>query len=192
MREANEQLNKLARVDALTGLSNRRAFDESLQRLVEEAHRGRQFALVLLDIDHFKHFNDAHGHDVGDSFLRAFADLLTHQSRAVDTIARYGGEEFALLVVDVDNEQAIAVTRRLRAAVNEGLREFGDVTASFGVGVFDPLRMESSTLVRAVDAALYTAKAQGRNQVVEISEVSTDISQGPATLTRLPQISQIT
>jgi diguanylate cyclase (GGDEF)-like protein len=191
LQQANERLSKLARVDSLTGLSNRREFDESLRRLVEEAHRGRQFALIMLDIDHFKHFNDAHGHDVGDALLRAFGGVLTQQSRAVDTIARYGGEEFALLVVDVDQAQARVVAERIRSGVTDGLREFGDVTASFGVGLFDSLRMEGSTLVRAVDAALYEAKARGRDQVVDISQISVEVGPGPATLTRLPQIARI-
>ncbi len=191
LEDANQALSALARVDPLTGLANRRAFDEALHRLVDEADRGRRFALILLDLDNFKHFNDTHGHDVGDELLRSFGRVMQEAGRAVDTAARYGGEEFALLLVDVTRVEAFEIADRLRKDTRAQLIDFGDVTASFGVGVFDPRRMKASTLVRKVDEALYTAKSLGRNRVMEISSASgrAEISAGPATKSRLRPIS---
>lgn len=183
---ANKALSTLARVDPLTGLANRRAFDEALHRLVAESHRGRRFSLILLDLDNFKHFNDTRGHDVGDELLRAFGVVLQGQGRTVDTAARYGGEEFALLLVDLTSVEAFEVADRIRGRMTEELEAFGHVTASFGVGQFDPRRMEASTLVRKVDEALYTAKALGRDRVMEISPVQgARGGVGPATRSRL-------
>jgi diguanylate cyclase (GGDEF)-like protein len=191
LEDANSALSALARVDPLTGLANRRAFDESMDRLVAEAGRGRRFALILLDLDNFKRFNDTHGHDVGDELLRSFGVVMREAGRSVDTAARYGGEEFALLLVDVSPVEAYEVADRLRRTMTEQLSDFGEVTASFGVGLFDPRRMKASTLVRKVDEALYTAKSLGRNRVMEIARKGrrSECGPGPATQSRLQPIS---
>lgn len=187
LEEANLALQRLARVDPLTGLANRRAFDEALHRLVEEAARGRRFALILLDLDNFKHFNDTHGHDVGDDLLRTFGGVLKMSGRSVDTVARYGGEEFALLLVDVSSAEAFDIADRIRTETTKQLARFGRVTASFGVGLFEPRRMEASTLVRRVDEALYLAKSMGRDRVMNIppSTASREMGRGPATQSRM-------
>jgi len=161
-----ERLHRLAARDGLTGVANRRTFEEALAREVARASRtGAPLSLVMLDLDHFKRVNDIHGHQTGDSVLRSVAEELTRQSRAGDLVARYGGEEFAVILPDTGQQDAPAVADRLRAAIAD--REGPvPVTASLGVAshpghVADPL-----ALVQAADEALYAAKRGGRNRTV--------------------------
>jgi len=165
LRESYSKLEEMALADPLTGLSNRRALTNRLNTLIKEAHRGREFALVMLDLDHFKSLNDTHGHATGDSVLREVADYLTANARAVDCVARYGGEEFAILLVDVSEETASAVVRRICAQMPHHITQPRPITASFGMAQFDPEGMDSDTLFEAADAALYQAKRSGRNCV---------------------------
>jgi len=165
--DAMEELSRRAQTDPLTGLLNRRAFDDCLARALAAAQRYRRpLSVVIADIDHFKDINDAHGHATGDQVLIAFARLLEAQSRAVDSVARIGGEEFAILMPEVDAAGATDGAERLRDAVQrmEGPEGIG-ITASFGVADLLDARHDATLLLARADEALYLAKAYGRNRV---------------------------
>jgi diguanylate cyclase (GGDEF)-like protein/PAS domain S-box-containing protein len=152
------QLRGLAGTDALTGLANRRAWDAALPQLLAVARRdGRPLTVAMADLDHFKRFNDTHGHQAGDDLLTAFSAACTADLRQPDLIARWGGEEFAIALPSCDGDQAGAVLDRLRAAV-----PFGQ-TCSFGYATWDTVETAAELLARA-DAALYRAKAAGRDR----------------------------
>ncbi len=158
-----------ARTDALTGCANRRAFDETSQFLHEDMARGgAPYALIMLDVDHFKKVNDTYGHAVGDEVLRTIGRVLRNHVRGTDTVARYGGEEFAVLVPDVSITQACFMAESLRMAIAAQLIAYEGgalkVTASFGVALSDPEEMADGLKERS-DAALYAAKKSGRNCV---------------------------
>jgi diguanylate cyclase (GGDEF)-like protein len=167
LRAAQERLAELALTDEMTGLPNLRAFRSRLEQLVHESDRGRRFALVMVDVDHFKKVNDTHGHDVGDQVLRAMARTLRHSVRKVDLVARYGGEEVCVLYVDVDDATAFMLAERLRTAV-AGIDDPLAVTCSLGVCAHTGERngLDGDMVLRAADAALYSAKRSGRNRVV--------------------------
>lgn len=169
---ALERLEELAAQDGLTGLANRRAFDEALGREWRRAQReSAPLALLLLDLDHFKDLNDEYGHPAGDAVLREFADVLNgFAQRAGDVAARYGGEEFALLLPEVELDQAAAVAEAVRQAVHRLKVSGWDLpTISISVGVCavhaPPPGLTPDDLVRAADDALYEAKRRGRNRV---------------------------
>jgi diguanylate cyclase (GGDEF)-like protein len=157
LRRDVADLQELARTDALTGAANRRAADEALERERHRAARsGGPFAIVLLDVDRFKAFNDAHGHPAGDVLLQRAAEAWRGTLRAGDLLARWGGEEFCAVLVDCDGWGAREAADRLRAVVP------GGQTCSAGVAVWDGAE-DVATLVRRADRALYDAKAAGRN-----------------------------
>lgn len=161
---ANERLRALSYVDGLTGVANRRRFDEALEEACRAAARqGAPLSLVLLDLDHFKQLNDAHGHQHGDEALRAVAALLAERTETRGgLVARFGGEEFAWLLPGVPLDTAIAEAESLRLKV----RESGVVTASLGVSSAAGTAAPSPlTLVAAADSALYRAKSAGRDRV---------------------------
>jgi diguanylate cyclase (GGDEF)-like protein len=165
--DAMEELNRRAQTDPLTGLLNRRAFDERLARALAAAQRYRRpLSVVISDIDHFKDINDTHGHATGDQVLAAFAQLLQAQSRTVDTVARIGGEEFAILMPEVDAAGAAGCAERLRHAVEHmrGPEGIG-ITASFGLADLIDARHDAASLLALADEALYVSKAGGRNRV---------------------------
>jgi two-component system cell cycle response regulator len=169
----NARLEQLAQTDPLTQLLNRRALTERINAEMERALRyDSTMALLMIDLDHFKSVNDTYGHLVGDDVLRDVAQLLHDTIRTSDIVARYGGEEFLVLLPETDDEGAESFAERIRAAV-EG-HEFASVsltmplrlTASVGVAVFPAARIESvEDLFSRADAALYRAKADGRNCV---------------------------
>ncbi len=172
--EANRELTRLSAEDSLTGVANRRQFDQILRR---EWSRGARSAspisLLMCDVDHFKQYNDLYGHPAGDACLREIGRLLKDCARRpADLAARYGGEEFALILPDTDSEGAGRVARLLGqqlealALRHEG-SDHGRVTLSIGVASSLPRRDAGSTedLVAAADRALYRAKHAGRNQV---------------------------
>jgi diguanylate cyclase (GGDEF)-like protein len=166
----NELLEKLALTDGLTGLPNRRAFDESLQTEVSRSLRGaRPLALLYLDLDHFKDVNDRHGHPVGDEVLSGFADLLRRHARRGDLPARLGGDEFAIVLPQTGVSHAFIVAERVRKAVEAmplGRSSPLPITVSVGAASFHGKALEDAAeLVREADEALYRAKAEGRNRV---------------------------
>ena len=171
---ANATLEKLASGDALTGVANRRAFDTTLTEEVARARRqGTALSLVMLDVDHFKKFNDRYGHPAGDECLRRVGGCLRIVTRrAGELAARYGGEEFALLLPGSSSADAVDVAERLRAAIASmamphEAHPLGIVTASLGVATFDADRItDASALIAEADRALYRAKSSGRNCVV--------------------------
>jgi diguanylate cyclase (GGDEF)-like protein len=153
--------------DALTGLPNRRAADESIKRMI--AHAGRTvspLSVVLLDLDHFKQVNDLHGHDQGDKALATIGEILSSSVRASDFAARYGGEEFLLLLPDTDRGGAVEVAEKLRRVIEQTeIRDVGGLTASFGIASSPEDAVEPEQLIRKADRALYAAKARGRNRI---------------------------
>ncbi|KAF0242741.1 MAG: diguanylate cyclase with PAS/PAC and GAF [Planctomycetota bacterium] len=165
LEDANRRLADLAVTDALTGISNHRAFRQRLDAFVSEAARGRSFALVMVDVDHFKRVNDIHGHPAGDQVLRGVAETLRDGIRKTDFAARYGGEEFAVLLADVEEEQAAEISEILRKRVGGLASPFGRVTASFGVAMSRIGRNSAEALLAAADGALLKAKKRGRNRV---------------------------
>jgi diguanylate cyclase (GGDEF)-like protein len=167
-----------ATTDALTGIANRRSFDEELALEWRRAHRiGDSLALVLLDLDDFKKVNDTHGHPAGDAVLRTIGEVLGSGVRQIDLAARYGGEEFVVLVPESDLKGATQLAKRLRLAVSKARAELPDgrllkVTASFGVAVKGDLT-SAEQLIAAADDALYEAKRAGKNRVV-VAETGAD------------------
>jgi diguanylate cyclase (GGDEF)-like protein/PAS domain S-box-containing protein len=172
LKQANAQLTQQAIHDPLTGLYNRRYLDETLPRELQRATRHRSsVGIIMLDIDHFKRFNDIYGHDGGDALLRAVGTFLQTNIRGDDIACRYGGEEFTLVLPGaslVDTQQrAEAVRAGVQALVVEHAgQELTHVTVSLGVAVFSDYRTTADMLIRAADQALYQAKRSGRNQVV--------------------------
>jgi diguanylate cyclase (GGDEF)-like protein len=167
-----ETLHNQSIRDALTGLFNRRFLEGSLARELARASRKQQtLAVLMLDVDHFKRFNDSHGHPGGDALLTAVGGVLRQLSRPEDIPCRYGGEEFTLILPDTDAPTAVARGERIREAIaalrvaHEG-RPLSTVTASIGVAVFPDHHAEMEPLLQAADGALYRAKAEGRNRVV--------------------------
>ncbi len=159
----NAMLSHAVVTDSLTGLRNHRAFHESLLSLVQMAERsGQPLSLIMLDIDHFKQFNDRFGHPAGDELLRQVATVLRQSARAYDVVARYGGEEFAILLPNTDLQEAVAVAERLRQQVAAIQNPHATVTASFGVATHRR-GQAPATLLYEADAALYRAKRSGRN-----------------------------
>jgi diguanylate cyclase (GGDEF)-like protein len=154
------QLEALAHSDALTGTANRRTWDLALPRELAAAGRaGRSVAVAVVDLDHFKRFNDTHGHQRGDELLREAAAAWQALLRDGDLLARYGGEEFGVLLPDADGAAAVDVLQRLLASTP------GDQTFSAGVAVWDGVESPERLVGRA-DEALYAAKHAGRNRVV--------------------------
>jgi diguanylate cyclase (GGDEF)-like protein len=161
-----EQIRASAVTDGLTGIANRREFDNWLARSMARAVRAQQpLSLVLVDIDHFKRLNDRYGHQIGDEVLREVAALLAEHARAGDLAARYGGEEFALVLSDCDAQQAGAIAERLRGVVAAAPLP-GPVTVTAGVASFPEHAVNGQDLIRAADAALYAGKSGGRDVVV--------------------------
>ncbi len=154
--------------DPLTGLYNRRYFDETLSReLLAAARHGSTLAVLMIDVDHFKRLNDSQGHAAGDDALRTFARRMRATFRESDVLCRYGGEEFAVILPEVDLGQAFDRAETLRRQVTEtelvsGYAAMGNITISIGVAVSSEFS-EPQAIVRAADAALYQAKRMGRN-----------------------------
>lgn len=182
LRIANDRLRAIAHVDGLTGISNRRRFDEQLEHEWRIATRNDSaISVILLDVDNLKIFNDRYGHLVGDDCLMAVANAIGSVAcRPQDLVARFGGEEFVVLLPATDLEGATSVAERARAAVEAlGRAHAGNiaevVTISAGVASFDSLRTRHGTqrqLLGAADAMLYKAKTTGRNQVCPSSSTS--------------------
>jgi len=165
--EAHERLAKLAQTDPLTGLANRRTFDERLAQETERAHRHtRALSVVLVDVDHFKTINDRFGHATGDQVLLHLADNLRDEMRNGDLLARIGGDELAMILPDCRPQKATLVARRMLAAVEaKPMAQRHGVTLSAGVAALCS-DQSADDLLRCADQALYRAKDEGRNRVV--------------------------
>jgi diguanylate cyclase (GGDEF)-like protein len=164
-----QEVGRLARTDALTGVANRRAWDDELPRELARSARTGQFPCVaLVDLDHFKAYNDRHGHQAGDRLLKAAAAAWAGRLRKTDLLARYGGEEFAVLLPDCGLEDATEIAERLRTAQPEG-------TCSIGLAAWDG-REDAAGLVARADRALYAAKEAGRDRCLADRPAAT----GPA------------
>ena len=165
-----EEVSKRARTDVLTGLANRRHFDEQLRRVSAETDRfGGTCSLILLDLDHFKEVNDRYGHEGGDAALKHVAQVLSDAVRTVDLCARYGGEEIVILLPQTSSQGAVELAERLRQTIASRPATAGEeripITASFGVATYPTPVPYGDWLVLAADKALYEAKAAGRNCV---------------------------
>ena len=165
---ANKELDRLSRTDALTGLFNRRYFEERFAVEFARSSRYRSpLSCLMMDIDHFKRLNDNHGHPFGDKVLQAVAGVAQDTLRDVDMLARYGGEEFVALLPETGPAEALRVGERVRAGI-EGLELPKGVacTASIGVATFPVASIDSAeALLRAADDSMYAAKKAGRNRV---------------------------
>ena len=174
LKHQADLLRSMSFVDGLTGAANRRQFDEALQREWRACLRtGTSLALAMIDIDHFKQFNDTYGHPAGDACLRAIAGILNGaMNRSHDLIARYGGEEFVCLLPDINRTDAQIKAEQLRQAVQSlniphaASSTAPVVTISLGLALFIPTsELTPEQLVAAADAELYTAKRAGRNRL---------------------------
>jgi diguanylate cyclase (GGDEF)-like protein/PAS domain S-box-containing protein len=174
LAEANRQLEVLARKDGLTGLANRRQFDETLEAEFRRAIREKtSLSLIMIDVDRFKDFNDCYGHPAGDRCLLRTAHALTDiANRPADLSARYGGEEFAILLPNTSEGGALVIAERARCAVRSlGIEHRANpekiVTISLGVSSLVAGRggIEAADLVKSADIALYASKAKGRDRV---------------------------
>lgn len=171
-KELREQLAERAVTDPLTGLPNRRYLDEYLEAELARIRRyGGQCALILMDVDNFKNYNDTLGHMAGDDVLRSLADVLERHMRVSDVAARYGGEEFAVMMVNIDRGQAVEAAERLRDVIErhaferEEIQPSGNLTVSLGVAGCPVDGDTADELMRQADGALYRAKREGKNRV---------------------------
>ena len=174
LTRANQSLHEQAMRDMLTGLYNRRYLMESFEREIHRAQRGKeQLGVMIIDIDHFKRFNDTFGHAAGDEVLRSVAQFMLTLVRAEDILCRFGGEEFVLVQVKASAEAIMQRAEKFRLGignheiVHDG-RRLGPVTLSIGISMLPDHGTSTQTLLQAADTALYRAKASGRNRVVMV------------------------
>ncbi|MBI5805007.1 GGDEF domain-containing protein [candidate division TA06 bacterium] len=167
------RIQVLSVTDYLTGIYNRRyLFEKLAEELSRSSRYQRKLALLMLDIDHFKNYNDNHGHQLGDYPLKELAQLLTRSIRQQDFAARYGGEEFVVVAPETDKEQGVKLAEKIKTAIEEypfKMKESqpnGRITVSIGVAEFPEGGSDADELVGKADVALYLAKDMGRNKVV--------------------------
>lgn len=166
LQKANARLAAIAKTDGLTNLLNRAALETRLeQEFTRCKARAADISVVILDVDHFKRYNDTFGHPAGDEVLRTIAQTLQANVRSRDFVARYGGEEFIIVLPGADRESAAMIAEKLRSAIETRSWPNQQVTASFGVAGLGPEMDEYMDLVAAADQALYVSKREGRNRV---------------------------
>ncbi|HPV20664.1 MAG TPA: GGDEF domain-containing protein, partial [bacterium] len=173
--EMYEKVEELSNVDGLTGLYNRRYFQDMIERMVMESSRtGTPLSMIMLDIDHFKAVNDTYGHKAGDDVIRFLSRTVKNNVRKVDVAARYGGEEFVVLLHNTNVEGAARLAEKIRILVKDStINADGshiNITSSFGVSSFPSISMSSGDLVKNSDQALYFSKENGRNKVTVYSK----------------------
>lgn len=163
---ANAHLQRLSMLDGLTGMPNRRAFDEAFEQSLKRCRNASvELSLVLFDVDHFKRINDQYGHQIGDEVLINLAALVKKSLRSLDIAARVGGEEFALILPEMPAQEVALVVERLRTRIDEAPWPVPGVTCSFGIAHLSAGVSETRTFYREADEALYNAKAAGRNRI---------------------------
>ncbi len=169
LAQANERLGHVAATDGLTGLRNRRTFDERLgEELSLMGRMAAPLSLLMIDIDHFKRYNDSYGHPAGDQALQAVARALAQAVRATDLIARYGGEEFAAILPNTGAAEAAELAARVRVAVAACDWEHAPLTISVGIATLEPAAgTDAADLVARADRALYAAKSAGRDRCMQ-------------------------
>jgi diguanylate cyclase (GGDEF)-like protein len=167
LREKNAQLERLSLTDPLTGLYNRRQLMTVLENeLRRSARAGHEFAILMMDVDHFKTYNDAFGHQAGDDALIRVAAVLRSSLREVDFAARYGGEEFVALLPETGMERAAEVAERICEAVRREGFQGEQITLSIGVASYPSQGVSLESLIASADGALYHAKRKGRDCVI--------------------------
>ncbi len=172
LADANLRLERLAAIDSLTGLSNRRVLDERIEWEFRLARRSRSaLSVVLLDIDNFKLRNDRYGHAAGDAVLRRLGKLVLAKLRITDLAGRYGGEELVVILSGATAVGARIYSERLRAAMRMEEWEGGPVTASFGIATLEPENSSGRQLIALADWAMYEAKRAGKDRIVEARDV---------------------
>jgi diguanylate cyclase (GGDEF)-like protein/PAS domain S-box-containing protein len=164
LKDAERRLDELVRVDPVTGLPNQRVVRERLDLLFAEGVRGRSFAVVMVDIDHWKRLGDTHGAPAADRALVAAAKLLWGNIRRTDLVGRYGGDEFCILLPDIKPASAAALAEKLRRTLGR-VQDPCPITATFGVCCFDPSVPNAAALVEAATRAVARGKHKGRNRV---------------------------
>jgi diguanylate cyclase (GGDEF)-like protein len=170
LKRTQAQLRLLATHDPLTNVRNARAFSDDLAQELERSRRYRRpLALIYLDLDDFKHVNDAHGHATGDAVLRLVADAMRNAVRAADVVGRLGGDEFAVLMPETDGAVAHAAATRLASGIRTVFRGTPSVTASIGVVAATGGAAGTDALLRKADQAMYEAKRGGKDRVVQVA-----------------------
>jgi diguanylate cyclase (GGDEF)-like protein len=172
LEAANAKLEALSVTDSMTGVMNRRGFQQNLEMELERLEREqRPFSVLLVDADEFKKYNDSFGHPAGDEVLVKLATLLADLARNVDTVARYGGEEFAILAPGADELGAIAIGERLRHSVAQEHWPRRQLTISVGIATLVGRSLCGWELIQEADRALYAAKRGGRNRVMHFNDL---------------------
>jgi diguanylate cyclase (GGDEF)-like protein len=169
---AYQHTRELSYTDELTRVFNRRYFNQRFEREMQRAQRyGRALSLIMVDIDHFKTFNDTHGHLWGDKILKQVAQILEKSLRKADILARFGGEEFVVLLPEIDKEHGRKVAEKLRRAIERtdfpkaATQPLGRLTISLGFAAFPEDAQKAEALIDHADQGLYLAKSRGRNQI---------------------------
>ncbi|EON71491.1 diguanylate cyclase [Lysinibacillus sphaericus OT4b.31] len=170
MLEINASLVEFSVTDKLTGLKNRRFFQEKIEAHFALYDKNETiFSLLILDIDHFKRMNDTFGHQVGDEVLAQIAQILKMQARVGNIVARYGGEEFVLILPDTDIDESIAVAEQIRLAVEQAQWQIDGIIVSIGVATVTTEDTDV-TILKRTDQALYASKENGRNRVTHCGD----------------------
>lgn len=184
IHRVEQEMRSLASYDSLTGLLSRHAFFDNASNHVSLARRERSpFAVLIVDLDHFKSINDRYGHPAGDAVLKLFADVVNSVTRRSDIVGRLGGEEFAMVLPSTPTAEALEFSERLHAAINKAVLKFNNsairYTASIGLTEFDVESEDNvDDLLARADLALYQAKQAGRNQTATFNPKLTQAANG--------------
>jgi diguanylate cyclase (GGDEF)-like protein len=167
LEKQGQELLKLATVDPLTGLLNRRELDNQVAKILSHAKRNKSsVALIVIDIDLFKNINDNYGHAFGDDVLKGLAKILYNKHREHDIVARFGGEEFIIVFPDVNKKNALKLAETIRLNIEKNKINGINITASIGVSTTSKNSYDFNNLFKEADSALYTAKKEGRNRTI--------------------------